>query len=61
MNALLRRFVQRLADRMIGHTIPEALGKNIQNGFYTSWLSTGKGARRPVVGQFGFPQESYRG
>jgi len=44
VDALLRRFVQRHAGRMIGHTIPEAFGKNVQDGFYTSWLSAGKGA-----------------
>ena len=44
MDALLRRFVQRLAGGMIGHTTPDAHGKSVQNGFYTSWLSTGRGA-----------------
>jgi len=44
MDALLRRFVQRLAGGMIGHTTPDAHGKSVQNGFYTSWLSAGRGA-----------------
>jgi hypothetical protein len=38
MDALLRRFVQRLAGGMIGHTTPDAHGKSVQNGFYTSWV-----------------------
>ena len=44
MDAQRRRFVQRLAGGMIGHTTPDAHGKSVQNGFYTSWLSTGRGA-----------------
>ena len=38
MDALLRRFAQRLAGGMIGNTTPDAHGKSVQNGFYTSWV-----------------------
>jgi len=44
MDAQRRRFVQRLAGGMIGHTTPNAHGKSVQNGFYTSCLSAGRGA-----------------
>jgi hypothetical protein len=36
MDALLRRFVQRLAGGMIGHMIPDAHEERRITGFYTS-------------------------
>jgi hypothetical protein len=42
MDALLRRFVQRLAGGMIGHTIPNAQRKDVQTDFIQAGLSAGE-------------------